>query len=354
MKKIISVFLAIVVIFSISATSVFAASESRTATWSLKASVLNASSSQANDRKNYLNTSNKIVYDSKNNPTICVYPGQVVWVTVHLETGSKYYAGDLQTYLYYTNNIFKSTDQGQGCYIWDTNGDYSGICSRVGAPYSKMVEEAKKNHYPSTWTASQKASHEFYSIIMYPNPNVTTTVSANIDDDLVTVPIYVKSNAAIGATGSIYFPEEFVLSNDRPNEKIYLSNYEDGGDILSKNTPYSDDMAFDVSDAKLNFLVCNKNAKGVTISDSSIEMNYKDSASLSATVSGVSNAKVAWSSSDTDVVAVDDNGNITATGRGNATITATYGNYTASCDVTVNFSFGQWLIWILLLGFLWY
>ncbi len=354
MKKLVSILLIITMIFTLGAVSASAASANKTATWTLKASVANAASSQATDKTNYINATNKTVYDSVNDPTICVYPGQVVWVTVHLKTGSKYYAGDLQAYLYYTNNIFKSTNQSSGCYVWNTSGKYAGICSRTGAPFSKMNSTAVNATYPASWSNAQKSAHELYSIVMYPNPSVTTTVSASIDEDLVTVPIYVKSNAAIGSTGIVYFPQESVCSTANPNEKFMLSNYADKGNTLASNVAYSNDMAFDLTHAKLNFLVCNKNAKGINISNSNIEMNYKDSAKLSATVSGVSNAKVAWTSSDTDVVVVDENGNVTSTGRGAATITASYGNYTATCDVTVNFSFGQWLIWIFLFGFLWY
>ena len=37
------------------------------------------------------------------------------------------------------------------------------------------------------------------------------------------------------------------------------------------------------------------------------------------------------------------------------TVTDEYGNVAKdTCNVNVYFSFGQWLIWILLLGFLWY
>ncbi len=354
MKKIISVLLAALVLFSICATSVFAASSSKTATWSLKASVMNAASNQANDKTNYLNAKNKVVYDSKNNPTVCVYPGQVVWVTMHLETGSKYYAGELAGFIYYTTNVFKSTDQTNKCYIWNTEGKYSSVAAKAGAPFSKMVDSFKKANYPLTWSQEQKNSNQFYSVVMYPDASKTVLTSANINEWLVTVPIYVKSNAQIGSTGSIYIPQELVRTVDSPNEKFFLGNYEDNGDITKQSVPYSKDMANDVSKAKINFLVCNKNAKGISISKQDLSMNYKKTEALSATVTGVSNAKVSWSSSNPSVATVDQNGNVTSTGRGNAVITATYGNYSASCNVKVDFSFGQWLIYILLFGFIWY
>ena len=42
-----------------------------------------------------------------------------------------------------------------------------------------------------------------------------------------------------------------------------------------------------------------------------------------------------WESSNEDVVTVDDDGNVTAVAPGTATITATVGNFTATCEVTV-------------------
>ncbi len=275
MKKIISVLLIVSMLFSLAAVNAFAASADKTATFTLKASVHNASANgQAQDKKDYLNTSSKTVYNSKDGKTINVYPGQVVWVTLHLKTGSKYYAGDLQTCLFYTTNIFKSTNEGQGCYIWDTEGEYSGICSRIGAPFSKMKEDAIKDIYPSGWSDSQKKAHQFYSVVMYPNPKSTTTVKSSIDDDLVTVPIYVKSDAKVGITGSIYLPEETVKTANNPERKFMLSNYAEKGNILGQNVPYSKDYAIDVSKAKLNFVVCDKDTSiGDVTGDSKINSN---------------------------------------------------------------------------------
>lgn len=45
---------------------------------------------------------------------------------------------------------------------------------------------------------------------------------------------------------------------------------------------------------------------------------------------------VEWSSSDTSIVKVDENGKVVAIGKGNATITAKVGDYTATCKVTVS------------------
>lgn len=353
MKKITAIVLLALMLLSTLSLGAFASSDAYKATWSLKASVLNASSSgQAADKNAYLNASNKKVYTSDNS-VISVYPGQVVWVTMHLKTGSSYYAGSLSAHIFYDNSIFASTTQSGNCYIWDKSGNYSSLCKGNGAPFSKMVDSFKKKNYPDSWSQSKKDSTEFYSVIMYPDVNVSTETVAKADCDLVTVPIYVKSNAKIGSTGTIFMTKDDQRTPENQTGYFFLGLYKNS-DILGKEETYNSKISFDVSAAKLNFVVCSKNAKGISISQKEMKMNYKSSQTLTAEVKGVSGAKAVWSSSDPKIATVDQNGKVTATGKGTATITASYGGFSAECKVTVDYTFGQWLIKILLFGWIWY
>lgn len=86
----------------------------------------------------------------------------------------------------------------------------------------------------------------------------------------------------------------------------------------------------------------------------SLEMRYKSTAALSA-----ASDDVIWKSSDSSVVAVDKNGNITAVRTGAATVTCSIVSANGvitedTCKVTVKYEWWQWLIRIFLLGFLWY
>ncbi len=68
---------------------------------------------------------------------------------------------------------------------------------------------------------------------------------------------------------------------------------------------------------------------------------------------------VSFESSDTSVVTVDENGFVTAVGRGEAEITCTVtdkeGNTeTGTCTISVKYTFWQWIIKIVLFGWLWY
>ena len=90
-------------------------------------------------------------------------------------------------------------------------------------------------------------------------------------------------------------------------------------------------------------------------------MSYKDSATVTPSINADSGVKytVSYSSSDTDVVSVDSNGRLTTNGTGSATITVTvtdeYGNaVTDTCKVEVSYKWWQWIIVIVLFGWIWY
>ncbi len=81
---------------------------------------------------------------------------------------------------------------------------------------------------------------------------------------------------------------------------------------------------------------------GVTISHTALTITEGESAKLNATVEvvgvgGALNKNVTFTSSDTSVAIVDDNGNVTAKKEGETTITVTTedGGFTATCLVTV-------------------
>ena len=86
-------------------------------------------------------------------------------------------------------------------------------------------------------------------------------------------------------------------------------------------------------------------------------INYKESFLLQADITpkNADNKNIIWSTSDKNVATVDENGKVTAVGKGTAVITATTedGGFTAECEVTVKYSWWQWIMYILLFGFIW-
>lgn len=79
---------------------------------------------------------------------------------------------------------------------------------------------------------------------------------------------------------------------------------------------------------------------GVTLNQTALNLEVNGTATLQATVApaNATNKSVRWSSNNTSVATVDNNGNVKAVGVGTATINVTTedGNKTATCEVTVS------------------
>lgn len=98
-----------------------------------------------------------------------------------------------------------------------------------------------------------------------------------------------------------------------------------------------------------------------TVSVDDISMNYKSTAKLNPVIKADSGVKytVKYESSNNSVATVDNNGNIYAAKKGSSVITCTvtdeYGNVaTDTCNVSVSYTWWQWIIKIVLFGWIWY
>ncbi|MBE6054716.1 MAG: LPXTG cell wall anchor domain-containing protein [Clostridium sartagoforme] len=78
---------------------------------------------------------------------------------------------------------------------------------------------------------------------------------------------------------------------------------------------------------------------GVSLDKTAAELKINESLELKATISpsNATNKEVTWSSSDENILKVDENGKVTAVSAGKATITVTTkdGEFKASCEITV-------------------
>ena len=106
------------------------------------------------------------------------------------------------------------------------------------------------------------------------------------------------------------------------------------------------------------FIIVPRALNGITLGEATLSLRYKGTAKLNVIFNpaDATNKKITWASSDPTVVAVDANGKVTAVSNGTATITATSeeGGHTAACTVTVTYVWWQWLIKIMLFGWMWY
>lgn len=114
-----------------------------------------------------------------------------------------------------------------------------------------------------------------------------------------------------------------------------------------------------LSTGKTDYVDFTKDAEVATgyidFKEESISANYKQTKKIDFD-SNYSAKEIKWESSNTKVATVDENGNVKMTGKGTATITAKSADGVASaeCKVTVKYAWWQWIIKIVLLGFLWY
>ena len=96
----------------------------------------------------------------------------------------------------------------------------------------------------------------------------------------------------------------------------------------------------------------------IILSEHDMKMHYKDTADLKCYVrpKDAENQNVIWTSSDSSVVSVDQQGRLTAMKRGAAVITCESedGFASSSCSIIVGYSPLQWIIKTLLFGWIWY
>ena len=101
------------------------------------------------------------------------------------------------------------------------------------------------------------------------------------------------------------------------------------------------------------------NPTELVMSMQELGMNFKQTVRLFVTIlpeEAAYSTDIVWESSNEDVATVNEEGEVYATGVGNATITARTpdGKVSATCEVTVKYSTIQWIIVYLLFGWIWY
>ncbi len=101
------------------------------------------------------------------------------------------------------------------------------------------------------------------------------------------------------------------------------------------------------------------NPTSLVMSMQELGMNFKQTVRLFVTIlpeEAAYSTDIVWESSNEDVATVNEEGEVYATGVGNATITARTpdGKVSATCEVTVKYSTIQWIIVYILFGWIWY
>jgi len=170
---------------------------------------------------------------------------------------------------------------------------------------------------------------------------VTSVKVTGITLDKTSFEINVGSETTLKAT---------VKPSDATNKSVTWSSsdpsvasVDEGGKVTAKKagtatiTVTTKDGSYK---AECTVTVTNVSVTGVSLNKSSMSLYIDEEYTLTATVdpSNATNKDVTWSSNDSSVASVDENGKVTAKKAGTATITVTTvdGSKTATCTVTVS------------------
>lgn len=139
---------------------------------------------------------------------------------------------------------------------------------------------------------------------------------------------------------------------------VFMTTYTKAGELFTATFTKTSGKSYKAGDVKVEFSNCAifvnddtinfEPVMGLELDKTEVEVNYGAKFTLKASEDGCK-----WSSSNKKVATVDSKGNVKAVGRGSAVITATVGDVSVDCKVTVKFTFGQWLLYIICFGWIW-
>nr|MCR5041847.1 InlB B-repeat-containing protein [Clostridia bacterium] len=240
--------------------------------------------------------------------------------------------------------------------IWNVDGTETTQEYEPGATIQKPADPQKDGCIFKGWTPDVPNT--------MPAEDITfTAVFESIQPNVFTL-IY-NASGGMGAPSSQTGNGSVTLSTTKPTRSGYTFK---GWTTSSTATTaqYQPGASYNLTDNVTFYAVWQKNAtpghpsvKAVAVDD--IKINYKASATIKPQITADDGAEytVSYSSSATNVASVDAGGKVTGAKRGTATITCTVtdeygGTVKDTCTVTVKYSFVQWLIIILLFGWIWY
>ena len=217
---------------------------------------------------------------------------------------------------------------------WNTKADGSGTAYASGANYT--VDAAVTLY--AQW---QKVEVTLQSISVKTNPTKTTYfVGETLDTaGLVLTAAYSDGSSKDITSGFTCSPTKLTTAGRQTITVTYQGKTTTF--VVTVNAPTQ--------------------GKVKSVSVDNVTLNYKASTTIKPKVDADEEITytVTYESSNPKVASVDENGNVKALKKGNATITVTvtdqYGNVVKdTCNVTVKYTFFQWIIMILLFGWIWY
>lgn len=270
-------------------------------------------------------------------------------------------------------------ENGQKVFVLPADEEYTfTVCGTDSGKMNCVIEDVNASSSETEQTISflnidvskdstfdlnvSECSDELTDAEMYQNGNLIEPTERTENPDEYLVEVNSSSDNCSVSGGGLFKKGEYAkvvaIGNSEKNEVFY--GWYANNILVSKESEYR----FMVTDnikltAKFSQNINPVTVRSVSVSD--VQINYKKSATLNPTITadeGVTYT-VKYESSNPKVATVDQNGNVYGAKKGSAdikvTVTDSAGNtVTDTCNVKVKYSFGQWLIVILLFGWIWY
>ncbi len=305
------------------------------------------SSSAAASEKDY-----KATFSIKTDKT-SVKKGETVKVSVNLKTN--YYIFSMQVPVIYDGNAFEMqntgsslksflTFEGKMASSYETNGNWKSpddfYKNRNSNP-SYWSQKSVKDRYKvafATWAANSKYNSGKLIKLANEETIVSFTLKANKDISKIDGLIFLHKDFMKTETfaGGLWF------CGRSKTEKLDINNLVAAGQTLEfKGTAPSTSNPGGTTEDKKEAIVINYNAT----------KNMKELVDSSA-----QNKNLKWTSADESIVTVGEDGNIygAKTGETTVTVKSTDGKYTKTFNIQVTYAWWQWIIIIVLFGWIWY
>ncbi len=279
-----------------------------------------------------------------------VKKGETVKVSVNLKTN--YFIWSMQVPIIYDANALElqNVNSSKPSAFLTFEGRMASAYRTNGNSKSSNEYYEKRNSNPSYWSqASVKNKYKiiFTSWAADSTLNGGKLIKLSNAETIVSFSFKAKKDIS-SFDGLIFIHKDFTKTETfagglwfcgrSPSENHNINNYVPVGQTLSFSGSAPDTGS-------------NEAASDV------IAINFKATINLKEKVnSSAQNKTLRWTSADESIVTVDDEGNIFGAKAGTTTVTAksTDGKFTQSFNVQVSYSVIQWIIIIVLFGWLWY